>query len=64
MKNSNQRIGLTDAQDYAVRQIGLKESRPYANVLSKLIDEALSARRRADSDVTALVAVLRTRAAP
>jgi hypothetical protein len=62
MKNSNQRIILSDAHDFQVRQIALKESRSITNTLTKLIEEALSARRQANTTVDRLVSLLKATA--
>jgi hypothetical protein len=58
-KTSNQRIVLSDAHDYQVRQIALREGRTITNALTKLIGEAIDARRKADASVDKLVAIIR-----
>lgn len=48
------------ATAYAIEQIALRENRTITNATVTLLKEAISARRRTDSDVDALVAVLRS----
>ena len=58
-KTSNQRIALSDAHDYQVRQIALREGRTITNTLTKLIGEALDVRRKSAAEVDRLVAAIR-----
>ncbi len=58
LTENNWRIRLDAARAHEVRQICLVENRSLSNCLGKLVSEALSARRGADSKIKELVAAL------
>jgi len=53
------RITPTPALEYAVESLARKEGRSLANMMFKLLGEAIDARRKADADVSKLVAAIR-----
>lgn len=50
-KNYNIRVRLTESQGREIHEIALREGRNQTNALTKLISEALSARRSARAEI-------------